>query len=448
MNKIAQFSKLLFASFLLLQSCQSNLATQVNDSSSNQINQFTGRYLLAISDADMMASAYVDGKLMRSPDAKDTLSVISLPTNGQNSTVAQLNVSNSVASWPNVIAVSPNGNIAYIVETRGSASQGVQQVKNVFTDLPAGAKVVAVDLSNPQKPVVANSLRLGRNPHNISINLEGNLLAIATDEPGKGVKLVEVNGTQFGRRFTLSVKNSEGKQPSRVSDIEWHPSGRYLAVTLDDREITFQQVIRDARGNITLKPWGEAIKTINFPGAGKFTADGRFYVVPNLQWRTKTNELDYNNPPSGQLAVIRMATNNTESNEVVSAATVGISPEGFDLSPDDSLIVAANARRSHLPWEDPRLTRESSISLVKMDKKTGRLTTIGEYKFKGIMPQGVAFDAEGKSVAVTLFDTFDPEVRQGKVEFWRVIRGETPSLEKMGTPIDVVRGPHDLTLVR
>ncbi|NJM89176.1 MAG: hypothetical protein HC847_20430 [Hydrococcus sp. RU_2_2] len=354
MNENIKLATLLCASLFFLSACQfgdrqiassnTNQAVATNANPTNQQDRFSGRYLLAISDADMVASAYVDGKLKRSPNAKDTLSVISLPSNGQNPTVAQLNVSNSVASWPNVIAVSPDGNIAYIAETRGSAPQGVQQVKNVFTDLPAGAKVTAVNLSNPQKPTIANSLQLGRNPHNISINSEGNLLAIATDEPGKGVELVEVNGSQFGRRFTFSVKKNQGKQPGRVSDIEWHPSGRYLAVTLDDREIVFQQVIRDAAtGNMTLKPWREAVKTINFPGAGKFTADGRFYVVPSLQWWTKTNELDYNNPPTGQLTVIRLATNNTEFNEVVSTATVGISPEGFDISPDDSLIVAANA---------------------------------------------------------------------------------------------------------
>ncbi|NJK51179.1 hypothetical protein HC931_26495 [Candidatus Gracilibacteria bacterium] len=77
-------------------------------------------------------------------------------------------------------------------------------------------------------------------------------MAIATEEPGKGVELVEVNGSQFGRRFTFSVKKNQGKQPGRVSDIEGHPSGRYLAVTLDDREIVFQQVIGDAAtGNIS-----------------------------------------------------------------------------------------------------------------------------------------------------------------------------------------------------
>ncbi|NJM88758.1 MAG: hypothetical protein HC847_17940 [Hydrococcus sp. RU_2_2] len=45
-------------------------------------------------------------------------------------------------------------------------------------------------------------------------------MAIATEEPGKGVELVEVNGSQFGRRFTFSVKKNQGKQPGRVSDIE------------------------------------------------------------------------------------------------------------------------------------------------------------------------------------------------------------------------------------
>lgn len=112
-----QLAALLCAPLLLLSACQSNPTIQstteqavtANATQTNQSNRFAGRYLLAISDADMVASAYVDGKLNHSPDAKDTLTVISLPTSGQNPTIAQLNVSNSVASWPNVIAVSSDG---------------------------------------------------------------------------------------------------------------------------------------------------------------------------------------------------------------------------------------------------------------------------------------------------------------------------------------------------
>ncbi|NJR73171.1 MAG: hypothetical protein HC773_04720 [Scytonema sp. CRU_2_7] len=62
--------------------------------------RFTGRALLVASDADMVATAYIDGIPDKVPSIEDNLSVISLPLNPANPTVATVPVSNSVtANW-------------------------------------------------------------------------------------------------------------------------------------------------------------------------------------------------------------------------------------------------------------------------------------------------------------------------------------------------------------
>ncbi len=67
--------------------------------------------------------------------------------------------------------------------------------------------------------------------------------------------------------------------------------------------------------------------------------------------------------------------------------------------------------------------------------------------FEGLLPEQVSFDAEGKSLAVVIFNYREPSPKTGAVEFWNVIEGDKPRLERTGYKIDVVRGAHDIKLV-
>ena len=128
---------------------------------------------------------------------------------------------------------------------------------------------------------------------------------------------------------------------------------------------------------------------------------------------------------------------------------MGLSPEGFAISPDNSLIATVNMRRTYLPNYIPawRGKPYSSLSLVKFDSDSGQLTNIDEYGFEGLLPEQVTFDAEGKSLAVVIFNYREPSPKTGAVEFWNVVSGNKPRLERTGYKIDVVRGAHDLVLV-
>ena len=88
-----------------------------------------------------------------------------------------------------------------------------------------------------------------------------------------------------------------------------------------------------------------------------------------------------------------------------------------------------------------------ALDLITLDPQSGALKNIEAYPLQGILTEGLAFDASGRFVAVTHFDRFDPRKRRGVVEFWQLVPGDKPRLERTNYEIEVVPGPHTLHLV-
>ncbi|KST61874.1 hypothetical protein [Mastigocoleus testarum] len=76
------------------------------------------------------------------------------------------------------------------------------------------------------------------------------------------------------------------------------------------------------------------------------------------------------------------------------------------------------------------------------------LDFIQEYGFEGLLPEQAIFDADGKSLAVVIYNYPEQSPKTGAVEFWNIVGGNKPRLERTGFKIDVVRGAHDVTSVR
>jgi hypothetical protein len=70
-----------------------------------------------------------------------------------------------------------------------------------------------------------------------------------------------------------------------------------------------------------------------------------------------------------------------------------------------------------------------------------------EYGFEGLLPEQATFDATGKALAVVVYHYREPSPKTGAIEFWNVIPGNTPRLERTNYKLDVVRGAHDIVLV-
>lgn len=424
------------------------IATVARDA---QFPQFSGQKLLVASDADMVATAYADGVLDRVPGVEDTLSVIDLPLLDDNYTLNQVQVSNSVMSWPQIVATSPDGSKAYVVEARSSPPENIEAYDDI-EDMPPGSLLTVVDLSQTE-PTVTETLSIGRNPEHVAINPEGSLLAIDVDEVGRELLLVRLDPDgNIGEQRHFAVTNSTG-QPAQVNSVSWHPSGRFLALNLDNRSVAFYEVSFSQSGSLTLNPYGNPIEVGNWLSAGKFTSDGHFYLIPDLKWRTWNNirQLNYLMNPKGEIISIQFDGTTTPviQPEIVSRAEVGLGPEGFAISPDDSLIVAVNMRRTYLPNLLPawRGKSHSSLSLLILDSDSGELVTVDEYGFEGLLPEDAVFDASGQSLAVLIYNYREDSPRTSAIEFWHVITGAEPALERTGFKVEVTRGPHSTALI-
>ena len=414
----------------------------------NTTVNFMGQALLVTSDADMIATAYADAKLDRFPGLEDALTVVDLPLNPEQPGMTSIPVSNSVMSWPQIIAVSPDGQRAYVVEVRSRPDDGINKLNDI-DQMPSGRYLTVVDISERLRPKLMESVDIGRNPEHISISPNGEFLAVNLNEPGKELLIVALqpNG-RLGKRAYFPMP-LDGTREDNHTAI-WHPSGQYLAIAQDrNRRVGFYQVKRGDNA-IAIEPLGTPLEIGNHLGHPRFTSDGRFLLVPDLKWSRYTNQtLNFLLNPPGELISVQFDPDAEGPARVVSRVEVGLSPEGFALSPDETLITTVNLRRTYLPSVLPawRGKPYSSLSLLQFDPSTGQLTKVEEYGFEGLLPEQAIFDATGQSLAVVIFNYREPSPTTGAIEFWTVIQGEPPRLERTGYILETVRGAHDIVLV-
>jgi hypothetical protein len=294
------------------------------------------------------------------------------------------------------------------------------------------------------------SVAVGRNPEHLSLSPDGKFLAVNLEDLGRELLLVQLQADgRLGQRTYVPMPIDSSRQDNQAA--VWHPSGKYLAMSQDkNRRIGFYRV--DTSGPAPkVTPMGEPLSVGNHLSNPRFTADGQFLLVPDLKWsmygRREPNALMN---PLGEMIAIRFAPETGQLPTIVSRVTVGLSPEGFALSPDNTLIATVNMRRTYLSHNFPPVWRGkpySSLSLVTFNPVSGQLKTVDEYGFEGLLPEQATFDATGQSLAVVIYNFRKPNPKTGAVEFWRVVPGGRPRLERTGYKLDVVRGAHDLVLI-
>ncbi|MGP1371177.1 MAG: hypothetical protein ACTS3T_00005 [Almyronema sp.] len=410
--------------------------------------QFEGRALLVASDADMVATAYADAKLDRVAGIEDTLTVVDLPLDPDNPVVSAIAAPNSVMSWPQIIATSPDGTKAYVAEVRGTPPADVQQFDTI-EDMPDGSRITVIDIANPAQPTLIETVEVGRNPRHVTISPDGRFLAIDLDEPGRELLLVQLNpdGT-LGTQSYFSITDATGA-PADVNSANWHPSSGFLALNLNNRSVAFYQVLAEAN-TVEIRPYGEPLAVGNHLSCGRFSPSGETYLISDLKWSTKPLRfLNYLMNPKGELIAIDFDTTGQQP-AIAARAEVGLSPEGFAVSPDGSLIVTVNMRRTYLSNFPPvwRGKSHSSLSIVELDQATGALNPLAEYGFEGLLPEDAVFDASGNSLATVIYNYREAQPRTGAIEFWQVLRDGQPRLERTGLKLDVVRGAHVVSLVQ
>lgn len=428
----------------------SNLAPAENAPIISQTTQFDGHYLLTASDADMVGTAYANGVLQQIPGQVDTLSLIELPLRDATARVIPLPASNSVTSWPQIIAVAPNGDAIYVVETAAPVPDDLEQLSSA--DFPPGRLITQIDLSSGVETATINTFEVAEGASHIAISADGAYLAIGSKEPNRQLAILPIATLYDPTTYAyFSITWANGTAADEISSVYWHPSGDFLAVGISASEIQFYRVFHTESGTLNIEPHGNRITGGYTLTYGQFTRDGNFYLTSEINWDQYPRPLGnlINNP--SQMIAIRFDPTPAGAHEIVTRVPVGQSAEGFAINPQEDLIVTVNMQRTYLPdmlsfWPGFHL---NSLSLLSFDRQTGQITPLGDpYGFEGVLPEDAMFDSDGDSLGVVIYNERENPMNPGYVEFWNVIRTEAqPRLERTDIRLPVVRGPHAMALI-
>jgi DNA-binding beta-propeller fold protein YncE len=417
---------------------------------------FTGRALVILSDADMLASAY-GNRLLGEREGEDMLSVIPLGPHPRDLKASQAPVSNSVAGPPAGLAVTPDGRFAIVAESFAPRPND-NRTDQTFADLKNGRTITVIDISNPSSPQVVQRIEGLERPNSVSINADGTLVAISLDPRGAGASTPLAlyrfaNGRLSERPATPVVPGWTAGDA--LSHAEFHPRENMLALLNQTRdEMSFVRIETGA-GTPSLAAYGNRVRVEKYPYMVRFTPDGRYAIANGLYWGTDV-EGTWSEAPRGSVVSVRInagqAPDGSPRHAFVSRAQTGVGPEGLVVSPDGTMVITTNVERSFLSYDDPRQTFFSSITFIRLDPESGVLMRVGDFAMDGILPESAAFDASSKSLAVLSFDHYNDRRTGGSVDFWRIAHDPLdPSrteLVRTEHSVTVQRGAHTMVLVR
>ncbi|MEO0573765.1 MAG: hypothetical protein AAF039_18850, partial [Bacteroidota bacterium] len=407
-------------------------------------SNFKGKFL-AISDADMIAGAYANGELNKVPEIEDQLVLVdgasAMPNNGNS-----LHVSNSVISWPAILEWNTDYHYAYIAETRAVHEGDTQEMGNVFTDFPKGKKITVVDYTNPSSPRIIQEKEVGENIQGVSMNASGTLLASGSTKKGKELLVMTlkeglVQETSYFTHESIATKDTGN---GGIRTIEFHPSKDVIAANLNNTHVIFFKIVNNG-GKIGIEQLGKPLEVAKRWSVGNWHPSGNYFILSDLRWGDGLGAITH-----GKGELVSVGFDETGNHTILDKEKVGLSPEGFDISPDGNYAVTANMRRTWAPkkgfWFVPARKR-SSLSLIKIDADTGQLTKLGkDYGFEGALPEDAIFDSENNTIAVAVYHDRNEEFpKEGWIDFWELKDDELIKTEKQ---LKVTRGVHNLLLIK
>ena len=416
---------------------------------------FQAKVLLALSDADMVPSAYIDGKL--GPVAgSDVLNVLAFDgRKAEPSSVQTLPVSNSVTGPPAAVTATPDGRYALTIETRGPRPASGQDVTRA--GLPAGRTITVVDLADPQHPRVVQQVVGPAYANSVSVSADGTLVALAVNPQGDGTAtpLWLYHFAQGRLAGGAAVPIPGWTAGDELITAIFHPSRPLLALTNLSKHTLLLAEVQAAGSQWHLQPWGNTVEIEQAPLMTCFSPDGRYFFA-NATYTGGPGRQPANPQPRGSLVCVQLDAQPGAARApvhlVVARALTGHTPEGLAISPNGRFLVTVNLEQNALLPGTPQRTRYATLSLFGFDPATGALTAAGEFAFDGLLNESAVFDNSSRRLAVANFGQLDDPAGRGRVDFWRVVGDvsgpERLQLVKTAYALPLQRGVHTLAIVR
>jgi hypothetical protein len=328
-----------------------------------------------------------------------------------------------------------------------------------FSEIVPGNTLTVVDLSDRANPTVRQTVSAAGPPTAIDVHPAGKVVAVTYAALGQ-IALYPYEHGKLGEP-TIQDLGFAGLENAFVPEIKWHPSGEFAAVTLGGAaKIGFFRYIDGV-----LEPWGAPVSTAPLPGKGQWTADGRYFLATTINITGDLAQLGYGRSAS-LLTVVSFDGNDqpdsvprrandrstTFESPSVQHAVVAVAPfgmgyvENFAVSPDGEHVVGLNMVASWLPKDHPGHTDFSELTVLAIEGETGAVAMRGTTRLPDVtLPQGIVFDSDGRSVAITSFQGVD--AGPGQIEIWSFDPDALEPFAKVGDPIPAPRGVHFLTKV-
>ena len=299
--------------------------------------------------------------------APDTVTIIDLTANPPR-VVAEIKAPASVVGPPLSVALTPDESLALV--TAAQKIDPADPTKQVPDN-----KVSVIDLkANP--PAVIATLEAGASPAGLSINRQGTLALVANRAEGT----VSVFTIQ-GKTVTPAGKVTIADAKSGVSHVTIAPDGKLALVSRDGDDRISVLSIDGTKVEYTKRDMNAGLR----PYGIDIASNGAFAAVANI------------GRGQGDADTVSLIDLKANPPRVVETLTVGQTPEGIKVSPDNQHVAVVVMNGSNKAKSSPFYNDNGKLVMLRVSGTS--LAKVAEAPI-GHWSQGAAFSPDGKTVLV------------------------------------------------
>jgi len=320
------------------------------------------------------------GKPTFTAPGKDEVVIVDIKDREAPKIVATLPLTNTVIGPPTNLAITPDESLALVANSLNYAPNGSGGWKPVPDN-----KVFVIDLKASPPKLIA-TVETGKQPSGLAINKAGTL-ALVADRADNAVTLLTINGKEVKAVQTIPVGDT-------VSGVAITPDGKHALVS---KHAADKVALIDIDGQTV--SYKHDIAVGSWPYNVQITADGRFGLTANQ------GNHGVGDGGVGSVSVIDLKA---DPPRLVDYVTVDPYPEGLAVSPAAPIAIVAAINGSGAAPQGAWYVHPYSL-LDVLSTADGQVRKVGSAK-AGRVPEGMAFDPDGKYLYVGNFDDGDLQV--------------------------------------